>query len=70
MDQSSNPHPHDTGDCSLIDFHECLIRVDRLRDRIVIRMVFTLPSLETFNTRAGPIARSVRMPCPHPCTPR
>ena len=31
MDQSSNPLPHDTGDCSLIDFHECLIRVDRLR---------------------------------------
>ena len=31
MDQSSNPLPHDTGDCSLIDSQECLIRVDRLR---------------------------------------
>ena len=31
MDQSSNPLPHDTGDCSLIDFHECLTGVDRFR---------------------------------------
>ena len=31
MDQSSNPLPHDTGDCSLIDSQECLTGVDRLR---------------------------------------
>ena len=31
MDQSSNPLPHDTGDCSLINSQECLTGVDRLR---------------------------------------
>ena len=28
----SKPHPHYTGDCSLIDSPKCLIRVDRLRN--------------------------------------
>ena len=31
LDQSSNPLPHDTGDCSLINSQECLTGVDRLR---------------------------------------
>ena len=31
LDQSSKPHPHYTGDCSLIDFQECLTGVDRFR---------------------------------------
>ena len=48
MDQSSKPLPHDTGDCSLIDFQECLTGVDRFRSasRVLTRgTVFRLPSI-------------------------
>ena len=67
MDQSSNPLPHDTGDCSLIDSQECLTGVDRLRaGRKIARGGAYIPTL--------PPARSKRQVCnfrwPHVCNIR